>query len=269
MKKYYRRADEIRKKSDPSIDIFSFYLYALGENDIKVLPTEGVPGTFIQLSVAISNEMKQNLFNLYVRLRININSADGIRFLKHDEHISNNVLQAAFSRMELYDCRFNDIRDTNDKVYQELTDSKRLNSSLLVMRKVHFFFMSDAKDHISNGNMDRMDTRMLEIEKWNTYIGSDSRHAFVAYHWNKLPKKDKEKTFSSFEVFFRDTCDNRNLLLIFAYILLAIAFGTTGSLLSTIDFAQSVNIDGILVNALTYFLFFIIIWIEKKWNTSK
>lgn len=270
MKKYYRKADEIKKKEDPSKDVLSFYLYALGDNDIKILPTEGVPGTFIKLSVAISNEMKQEKFNLYVRFRINIKSADGIRFLKHDEHISNNVLQAAFSRMELYDCRFNDIRDTNDKVYQELTDSKRLNSSLLLMRKVHFFFMSDAKDHIANGNMERMDTRMLEIEKWNKYIGNESSHPYVAYHWKKSPnKEDRETFFSSFEVFFRDTCDNRNPLLIIAYILFALAIGTTGSLLSTIDFTKNINVYGILANVLTYILCIIIIWVEKKWNTSK
>ncbi len=269
MKMYYRKADETEKKKDASKEIFSFYLYALGDNDIQILPTTGIPGTFIKLAVAMSNEMKQKKFNLYVRFRINITSADGIRFLKHDEHISNNVLQAAFSRMELYDCRFNDIRDTNDKVYQELTDCKRLNSSLLVMRKVHFFFMSDAKDHITNGNMERMDTRMLEIEKWNIYIGSISKHAYVAYHWKKTPKKEEDKTFASFEVFFRDTCDNRNILLILAYVLFAIALGTTGSLMSTIDLTQSINVSGIIANALIYAMFYFILWIEKKWNISK
>ena len=127
------------------------------------------------------------------------------------------------------------------------------------MRKVHFFFMTDAKDHVSNGNMDRMDTRMLETDNWKKYIGEDTQHAFVAYHWKKSAEKEQNKaTLPSFEVFFRDTCDNANYWLIASYIALALALGTSGSLLSTINFSQSINWTAILTNAIFYLLSFLL-----------
>lgn len=242
----------------------SFYLYALGETDIHPLDSEGCQGSFYEFSIAIPEELKANVFNLYIRFRIQINSKEGMAFLKHDEHIANNVLQAAFSRMELYDGRFNDIRDTDDKIYQQLTDKKRFDCSLVKMRKVHFFFMTDAKDHVSNGNMDRMDTRMLETDKWKKYIGEDTQHAFVAYHWKKSAEKEQNKaTLPSFEVFFRDTCDNANYWLIASYIALALALGTSGSLLSTINFSQSINWTAILTNAIFYLLSFLLYYSDK------
>lgn len=242
----------------------TFYLYALGDNDIKPLDIESCQGSFFELSIAIPEELKIKEFNLYIRFRIVITSDEGIAFLKHDEHISNNVFQAAFSRMELYDCRFNDIRDTDEKIYQQLTDKKRLDCSLVKMRKVHFFFMSDAKDHISNDNMDRMDTRMLEIDKWKKYIGVEIGHAYVAYHWKKCADLDKKKEcLSSFEVFFRDTCDNANITLIISYIALALALGASGSLLSTIDFSQNINWTGIFANLAIYLLSLFLYGLDK------
>ena len=145
----------------------TFYVFELGDCNIKSEYNESFNGTFLTLSVPIPDGLKQTKFNLYVRFRVNISSKEGVKFLKYDEQISNNFLQAAFSRMELYDLRLNDIRNTDDKVFQELTSAK--GYKLVEMRKVHFFFMTGAKDHVVNGNIDRMDTRMLEIEKWEDY----------------------------------------------------------------------------------------------------
>ena len=165
--------------------------------------------------------------------------------------------------MELYDCRFNDIRDTDEKIYQQLTDKERLDCSLVKMKKVHFFFMTDAKDHISNGNMARMDTRMLEIDKWKKYIGVEVGHAYVAYHWKKSAESDTKENLSSFEVFFRDTCDNANKILIISYIALALALGMSGSLLSTIDFSKTINCTGIFANFVIYLLSFLLYCFDK------
>lgn len=238
----------------------SFYIYALGDNDINCINEQSSIGSFVEISVSIPETLKSEKFNLYIRFRISINSDDGVSFLKHDEHISNNVLQAAFSRMELYDCRFNDIRDTDDKIFQQLTDKSRLDCTLVLMRKVHFFFMTDAKDQISNGNMDRMDTRMLENYKWKDYIGESIKHAYVAYHWkrNGDSKDNVVSTFPSFEVFFRDTCNNNNVSLISAYLMLVVSLGTTGSLLSTVDFSAPINWTAIIINIISYLLFIIL-----------
>ena len=43
----------------------SFYLYALGETDIHPLDSEGCQGSFYEFSIAIPEELKANVFNLY------------------------------------------------------------------------------------------------------------------------------------------------------------------------------------------------------------
>lgn len=239
---------------------FEFYLFVLGEKNITTKFEESLNGTFLTISIPIPNVLKTVVFNLYIRFRISISDNEGIRFLKHDEQISNNILQAAFSRMELYDFRLNDIRDTDDKVYQELISNQKYK--LLEMRKVHFFFMTDAKDHISNGNEERIDTRMLEVEKWKKYHDVSSDHALVAYHWKKKTNQT-DKKIKSFEAFFRNTCNNVNVLLVISYIVLILAFGTTGSLLSTINVNQCFNFQPIVANVITYFLFVILYYIGK------
>lgn len=271
----------------------SFYIFELGEINYTIEEIKGIDGSFLTITIPIPEALQGVDFNLYIRFRITINTSESIKFLKHDEHISNNILQAAFSRMELYDFRLNDIRNTDDKVYQKLVSEKY---RLVSMRKVHFFFMADAKDHVSNGNGERMDTRMLEIEKWKDYLNEDMNHAFIAYHWKKkreklscTPKKDisqyedeikklansqdKEeiagiiktmlekddieeyKEISSFEVFFRDTCNNINKRLMFSYLFFLFAVGMTGSLLSSIDITAQINWSAIKCNALLYLLF--------------
>lgn len=238
----------------------SFYIYEIGPNDIEAKSIDGCDGTFLTITIPMADELKNLKFNLYLRFRINIKKTESVMFIKHDEHIANNVLQAAFSRMELYDCRFNDLRNTEDKIYQELVSKDHYN--LLLMRKVHFFFMTDAKDYIANGNMERMDTRMLEIVKWKEYMDMTPKHAYVAYHWKKT-KKSGEDNISSFEVFFRDTCNNKNVLLICSYIFLAVALGMTGSLMSTIDFSKVINWTGIVANVVLYLIFLITYCIDR------
>lgn len=232
----------------------AFYVFELGENNIKVENNEqSLNGTFVTLSIPIPDELRQTKFNLYIRLRCNICSPEGRKFLKHDEQISNNFLQAAFSRMELYDFRLNDIRNTDDKVFQELTSKNCFK--LVEMRKVHFFFMTGAKDHVVNGNTDRMDTRMLEIDKWAEYRGKTFEHALVAYHWKKKKEKEDPENIKSFEVFFRNTCNNVNWLLVVSYLCFLVAIGTTGSLLSTLQFSLSINWTAIIGNIIVYLAF--------------
>lgn len=236
---------------------YSFYLFELGEIDYNVVSKNDLNGSFLTITIPIPSDLENETFNLYIRFRITIDSTESIRFLKQDEHISNNILQAAFSRMELYDFRLNDIRNTDDKVYQDLTKN---NYKLVTMRKVHFFFMTNAKDHVSNGNEERMDTRMLEIEKWKNYLNKNMDHALIAYHWKKKRELESEsKNISSFEVFFRNTCNNTNIKLVLSYLFFIVALGMTSSLLSTINPSMDVNWLAIGGNALLY-LFFLLLY---------
>ena len=182
--------------------------------------------------------------NLYVRIRLNLDK-NAIAHIKHDEGISNDVFQSAFSVNELYDIRLNSMRDIDPKVFQKITNANGFNASLLKLKKAHFFFITSVKDKLSNGNLARMDSRMLETDKWSTYLPTNDSHTYMAYHWKK--KNEDDTSFDSFEVFFRTICDNKNIVKIISYILMAVSIGSLGSLVSTVGCGDIINWVAVIV----------------------
>lgn len=247
----------IRKFKIRSKEQYEFNLFTLGSDEIKIHDVSKMDGSFITLTLPNSGLLgiTQN-DNLYVRLRVNLPS-NMVCYIKHDEAISNDVFQSAFSKNELYDIRLNSMRDIDPKVFQKITTV--FDAHLVKLKKCHFFFITTVRDKISNGNLNRMDSRMLESDKWAEYIPENGKHVYMAYHWKK--KNENNVTFESFEVFFRTVCDNKNILKIISYLLMAIAIGSLGSLISTIgsgsDFAWmavvttlSIGIVGFLLSRL-------------------
>lgn len=225
-----------------------FDLFTLGENDIEYHNVAGIEGTFVTLSLPDSRlNGITTKDNLYVRIRVNLDQST-FDYLKHDEEVSNDVFQSAFSINELYDIRLNSMRDINPKVFQKITNATGFNASFVKLEKCHFFFITTVKDKVSNGNLARMDSRMLESDKWASYIPSKDVHTYMAYHWKK--KNDNNQSFDSFEVFFRTLCDNKNLLKIISYLLMAISIGSIGSLVSSIGTGDCINWLAIIITVL-------------------
>ena len=131
---------------------------------------------------------------------------------------------------KLYDIRINDRRETDDKVLEEIETT--MHNTLMPICKAHFFFITNVVDHVSNGNSERMDTRMLEMDKWESYAPYEDDHPRIAYHWKKVAEKDN--TFENFEIFFRNTCDNRNYHKILLYLFVAFWIGAVGSSIASI-----------------------------------
>ncbi len=210
----------------------SFILYTLAPSNYAVSKKDGLYGAFltIQLSGADLSDSDKN-GNLYIRFRITIKDASAQSYLKRDENLANDVLQAAFSKTELYDIRINDRRETDDKVLEEIETT--MHNTLMPINKAHFFFVTNVVDQVLNGTSERMDTRMLEMDKWSTYVPYNDEHPRIAYHWKKVAEKGK--AFENFEIFFRNTCDNRNYRKILLYLFVAFWIGAVGSLISSIS----------------------------------
>ena len=192
---------------------------------------------------------------MYIRFRLSLSKQDALEFIRSEENLSNDVIQAVFSKVELYDIRINDRRETDSKVLQDIEDNK--HSTLLKFNKVHFFFMTDIHDKVSNGNFERMDSRILEADKWNSYIENFTTNTEIAYHW----KKKADKDFESFEVFYKDICNNRNYWKILWYFFIVINLGAIGSLFASINFPLNhMDWDGgivVLIMTIVDFLIFV------------
>ena len=181
-----------------------FWLYVLGENNFKV--NEVKPnGSIVNVQILstpkknggiqpASNDRKPKR-NLYFRFRVEDIPADSIFY---EENISNDFLQSAFSKTEMIDFRINEVREMNPKAYEEITKDK----SFLPFSKIHFFFVGSSEDEQIAGNTDYKDCRLLNYDRWHTYVGEDydNKRKLIAYHWcwkgdDKIQTRDKYSIF--------------------------------------------------------------------------
>lgn len=219
------------KVKDKDDENKNFWLYVLAANNYETSKRDGLTGTFVTINLSGAEfEDKYKDENLYIRFRVKIGNDIANNCLKRDEDLANDVLQAAFSKTELYDIRINDRRETDDKVLEEIETT--MHNTLMPIKKVHFFFITNVVDKVSNGNSERMDTRMLEMEKWKPYVSYEDNHPRIAYHWKKTC--DENQSFENFEVFFRNTCDNRNYRKIILYLFVAFWIGAVGSFIASL-----------------------------------
>ena len=250
-----------KSKDEQTKNKRSFHLYTLAPNNYEVKQKEGLDGTFliINLNGAELSDADKN-GNLYIRFRIKIDNAAAQMYLKRDENLANDVLQAAFSKTELYDIRVNDRRETDDKVLEEIETT--MHNTLMPITKAHFFFVTNVVDHVSNGNSERMDTRMLEMDKWESYAPYKDEHPRIAYHWKKVAENDK--SFENFEIFFRNTCDNRNYHKILLYLFVAFWIGAVGSSIASIGLKmENIPWIGIALVALMTLIIVVYYWRRK------
>lgn len=174
----------------------SFYLYKLGETNFTTDSFTDTPkGTFIKITINSEPE-DETCGQIYVRFRVRLK--DKSQYVK-SEHITNDLLQAAFSMTDLYDVRVNETRVLDSKVKETM---KLAQLEMCKFDKVHMFYMVDTRETVHNGSSLKQDTRILESEQWDKYQPKTSLHntTFVAYHWKKRRKTDKDddKKFDSY-----------------------------------------------------------------------
>lgn len=237
-----------------------FYLYQVDDNNITIEGDgqEGQEGTWVTVTMNGNPTNEENLDNyenqqLYVRIRLKV--ADNNQF-RISESISNDLLQAAFSRTDLFDIRINEIREIDGKVLERM---KTDGFSIMAFNKVHVFYITDTRESVINGSSLKVDSRLLEKGHWEKYEPSNSLHNvhYVAHHWKRRRKEDDKGDIRSFSVFFSTQYPHLSKWRLLAYTSFVILLGWMGSML-TLDL-NSIPHDGHYKAIITIFLFVVII----------
>lgn len=212
-----------------------FYLYQLGSGNIKYeaycIGNTQV-GTYITLTLNGNpknaddlNEFKDN--QRYVRIRLCVEEKEKFAIT---EHISNDLIQAAFSRTDLFDIRINEKREIDGKILERMkTDEYKQ----LLFDKVHVFYIADTREDVENESSLKIDSRLLEKNHWLTYEPkNDLRNThFVAHHWRKRRKEDKD-LISDASVFFSTKYPSLDGWRLTSYFAAVVILGWLGSMLS-------------------------------------
>ena len=218
-----------------------FYFYKLGSSNFEKANFSEDPKDGFFLKIFINgdvdkdkggNDIESDL--VYIRFRVML--AKGSKFIR-TEHISNDLLQAAFSSTDLIDVRINESRVLDTKI-RERMEQKEFEP--FEFDKIHLFYMVDTRENVDNGSSLKQDTRIVEQEQWGGYLPKTSLHntTFVAYHWKKRRKyKDevkeiKEDPIRTFNVFFSTIYPKTNFKRLAAYIFVVVFLGFMGSMLS-------------------------------------
>lgn len=213
--------------TDPS----SFFIYHLGEDNFKIenyTEESEVKGTYLTININGNPSNNKEIINekYYVRFRVYV---ENVKEIVRTEILSNDLLQAAFSRMDLFDIRLNEKREIPSKVEEKM---KKEQFELCSFNKLHFFYIVDTHETIDNGIDIRKDSRLLENEQWIDYEPNSNivNVNYIAHHWKR--KQEGEKPISHFSLFFTTIYPRLSIVRLTAYFSVVIILGWIGSMLS-------------------------------------
>lgn len=215
-------------------EFLPFYLFQLGNGNVttEVQEEENEKGTYIKITRngwydnQESHEKADCDKKVYMRLRIEV---EEIKEIVRSEFVSNDLFQAAFSKVDLYDIRVNEIREIHPKVCEKMHDK---GFRLCKFQKIHLFYMADSKEKVENESSLKSDSRILEEGKWSCYEPKNDLHnaVFLAHHW-KRRKKEREKCIDSFSLFFSTIYPHLHWAHLTAFLCVIVILGWLGGML--------------------------------------
>lgn len=252
-----------------------FYLYQLGSLNKKITFSEeegDTKGTYIELTIngdPDNNNIIDDEEFFYVRFRVKVKDIDQVVIT---QHLSNDLLQAAFSKTDLYDIRINELREVHPKISEKMKVEKY---RICYFSKIHIFYMADIHEIIENGSSLKQDSRILEDKKWCSYEPITDLHnsIFIAHHWKMREKNNEDnndnknnklyKGISSFNLFFSTVYPETQILRLSVYIMLVIGLGFIGSMLSFSlnDVNNNIPYTEIKISIALFIFLFIIIYV--------
>ena len=139
------------------------------------------------------------------------------------------MLQAAFSKIDLFDIRINELREIHDKV-QECAVKDHFK--LCEFTKIHLFYMVDTKESVQNGSSLKVDSRMLEDSQWSKYEPTSDLKGvtYIAHHW-KSKQKDDQNLVKSFTLFFSTIYPSLDIARLLAYFIMILFTSSFASFL--------------------------------------
>ena len=168
----------------------NYLFYELSnENIVDINYSKDNGYTIIKIANNIGSIQSAEVINLYVRFRILLNDVSTFAIQRN---VSNDWFQSAFSSSYMFDFRLNDVRELDKKVSEKLVHDNYLMTKL---NKVHFFYMADADEVVENGSSMKLDSRLLETQRWHSYFGNNVQlnRENLAHHWKKCILKTVRK----------------------------------------------------------------------------
>lgn len=219
----------------------SFYLFQLGNGNItkEVQEEENEKGTYIKImrNGWYDNQEVHNATDwdkkVYMRLRIEV---EEIKDIVRSEFVSNDLFQAAFSKVDLYDIRVNETREIHPKVCEKMHDE---GFKLCKFQKIHVFYMADSREKVENESSLKSDSRILEEGKWSIYEPQNNLHhaIFLAHHWKRRKKEGDDQYIGSFSLFFSTIYPHMHWLHLAAFLSVVVVSGWAGGMLE-FDFCE-------------------------------
>lgn len=215
-------------------DFSSFYLFQLGSENITTENEGNENGTYINIK---RNGWYDNQDNheetdlddklVYMRFRVEV---EEIKEIVRSEFVSNDLFQAAFSKVDLYDIRINETREIHPKVCEKMRSE---GFELCKFQKIHLFYMADSREKVENESSLKSDSRILEEGKWIDYEPSnDLRHTiFLAHHWKRRKKEDEKNPIDRFSLFFSTIYPHMHWAHLVAFLCVVIFSGWVGGML--------------------------------------
>ena len=224
-----------------------FFLHQLGPTKFDIIPfyktysknnKSIIAGKLLRIHIQ-NAPLKIN--KIYIRFRI---EPTKINDIVKSEHISNDFLQAAFSQIDMYDFRINEIRNISTDVMDKIKEDKYTPFNF---DKVHLFYMADTRENVANGSSIKQDSRLLEKDLWETYLPKNCyKRNYIAHHWKKREKKEEMKInensiietkekfipFNDYRIFFTTIYPKVQLIRLFVYLCIVVLLGWCGSMLS-------------------------------------
>lgn len=231
-----------------------YLMYELSKENIEEINYDAQLN-LTQITITINSNFNKDEFlayRLFLRFRIKLDSFSA--FAKKKK-VSNDWLQSAFSSTYMFDIRLNDVRELSKK-RKELVEHQGFK--LPVFSKVHFFYMADSEEIVENGSSIQLDKRLLENDRWHTYLGDNFEFASenIAHHWkkkeefkmslSKVSNKGSQNTridtiakrepVREFTIFFKTEFSDIRLKRIVGYLCLIIILGALSSTIASFLF---------------------------------
>lgn len=211
-----------------------FYLYPLGHNNVSVKEDPDNNGTIID--IAINNPKSISSDSVYY-IRFRVHLADYREFIKKKD-ISNDLIQSAFSKLDIFDISINESRDLN-KTVKEILSTEGFN--LARFSKAHIFYITTPKVKVESGSHAKADSRLIEEDMWEAYEPDNKTHcSYIAHHWLH---RGKDENLGQIRLFFTAQYPKIQFFTLLEYLSVLILSGALGSWLASTDNPSSVNAD--------------------------
>lgn len=180
----------------------SFFIYKLGSNNIELITDGYKVGTLLKIKIENCSDVTASPENDFCYIRFRLFIKDASQFAQR-RPLSNDLIQAAFSNLDLFDIRINENRNLAPKVKEAIRTG---GYEMPGFSKIHIFYIADTRVSVDTASAVKSDSRIIEPEIWKDYEPEPIKlknGLFIAHHWKA--KAEKKQELATRGLFFRNS----------------------------------------------------------------